>query len=130
MDWVDMVERERGREEEMLEKISNIVVCTCDICGKELHHGEEAYQISDEDICICKDCYDDETGKKRHKDIKCSRCGEPYVMEKDGNLYWIDMIEVQGEHYCEDCFEPVDLCADEDKINSIKYHINYDYDEE
>lgn len=79
MDWVDMVERERGREEEMLEKISNICVCTCDICGKELHHGEEAYKIPSEDRYIC-----------------------------------------------EDCIEPVELYADEDEINSIKYHINYD----
>lgn len=79
MDWVDMVERERGREEEMLEKIRNICVCTCDICGKELHHGEEAYQISKEDRYIC-----------------------------------------------EDCIEPVELCADEEDILSIKYHINYD----
>jgi hypothetical protein len=121
-----MVERERGREEEMQERISNIVVCTCDICGKELHHGEEAYKISDEDICICKDCYDNETGTERRKDLKCSRCSEPYLEEINGEPYEIGMIEVQGEHYCEDCFDKVELYANEDKINSIKYHINYD----
>jgi len=126
MDWVDMVERERENHEEMLEKISNIVVCTCDICGKELHHGEEAYKISDEGICICENCYDSERAKERSKDAKCKICGEPYWEEKDGEPYGIDMIKVYKEYYCEDCFEPVELCANEDEINSIKYHINYD----
>jgi hypothetical protein len=126
MDWVDMVERERENHEEMLERINDIVVCTCDICGKELHHGEEAYQISDEDICICENCYDSERAKERNKDVKCKICGEPYWEEKDGEPYGTDMIKVYKEYYCEDCFEPVELCADEDEINSIKYHINYD----
>lgn len=126
MDWVDMVERERGREEEMQERISNIVVCTCDICGEELHHGEGAYQISDEGICICVDCHDSELDKERSKDVKCKICGEPYREEKTGDPYGIYMVKVYDEYYCEDCFELVELYANEDEINSIKYHINYD----
>ena len=126
MDWVDMVERERGREEEMLEEIRNIVVCTCDICGKELHHGEEAYQISDEDICICEYCYDDERTKERNKNTKCKLCNNPYIVYDKYGLLSYDMIEVYGEHYCEVCFDKVELYANEDEINSIKYHINYD----
>ena len=127
MDWVDMVERERENHEEMLEKISNIVVCTCNICGEELHHGEGAYQISDEDICICVDCYDEEQEKERNKDIKCKLCGAQYWGEINGKPYEIGMMKVYGDYYCENCFEPVDICADEDEINSIKYHTNLDY---
>lgn len=126
MDWVDMVERERGREEEMQERIHNIVVCTCDICGEELHHGEEAYKISDEDICICEYCYDKECGKQRPETTKCKLCGNPYIKRGKYGATFYDMVKVYDEHYCEDCFDKVELCANEDEINSIKYHINYD----
>lgn len=116
MDWVDMVERERENHEEMLERISNIVVCTCNICGKELHHGEEAYQICDYDVYICKSCCNDEFEKERKPGTKCVCCGYEYD----------SMFKINDEYYCEDCISRTELCADEDEINSIKYHINYD----
>ena len=128
MDWVDMVERERENHEEMLERISNIVVCTCDICGEELHHSEGAYACHKDDVCICENCYIEETEKERDKDSVCCVCGKPYWIDKpDGAEGWC-MVEAYGELYCENCFEPVELCAHEDEINSIKYHINYDED--
>lgn len=56
MEWI---ERQRENYEARLEAISNIVVCTCDICGKEMKHGEGAYIIPSKDFCICENCYED-----------------------------------------------------------------------
>lgn len=118
MDWVDMVERERENHEAMLERINDIVVCTCNICGKELHHGEEAYQICDYDVYMCEHCCTDKMYEEIKPGTKCERCGS----ECD------TMFEMNDAYYCENCIESVELCADEDEINSIKYHINYDED--
>lgn len=113
MEWF---ERERENYEAMLDTISNICVAHCAICGEELHHCEEAYQICDYDVYICNDCFHEELHKERTPKTKCENCGSEYDT----------MFKINDSYYCEDCISLVELCATDEQILKVKYHINDD----
>lgn len=99
-DWLE----QKREEYDEHKRYKEAYVRTCDLCNKELYSGDEVYACHKDDVCICENCYIEETEKERDKDSLCSVCGNPYWIDKpDGAEGWC-MVEAYGELYCENCF--------------------------